>query len=160
MIDRITSESCALLIILATGALLFAAQIMEHQFDMAPCPLCLMQRIWFFFAGFIAYVGLIHKPRWGIYPLLTMLASFVGGGFAIRQLWLQSLPADQVPACGPGLEYLLEVLPLTEVLKAMTSGTGDCAEVAWSFGLTIPGWALVGFIGIAVAAVLQWRAKS
>ncbi len=159
MIDRLTSEAYALILIIATGGLLFGAQIMEHQFDMDPCPLCLMQRIWFFFSGLIAYVGLLHNPRWGIYPLLTIFTACVGGAFAIRQLWLQSLPADQVPACGPSLEYMIDALPFTEVLKAMTSGTGDCAEVVWSFGLTLPGWALVGFVVVAGVAVLQWRAK-
>ena len=159
MIDRLKSEDYALLVVIATGGLLFGAQIMEHQFDMAPCPLCLMQRIWFFFGGITAYLGLLHNPRWGIYPLLTILTAVIGGGFSIRQLWLQSLPADQVPACGPDLEYMLEVFPFSEVLKAMVSGTGDCAEIAWSFGLTIPGWALVGFVSITIVAALQWRAK-
>jgi len=156
---RDSAEAYATLIIGLCGALLCGALIMEHAFDMAPCPLCLMQRIWFFFAGALTLLGLLHNPRWGIYPLLTILASFIGGGFSIRQLWLQSLPADQVPACGPSMDYLFENFPLGEVLTLMTQGTGDCAAVSWQFlGLTIPGWALVGFIAIAALSVLQWRA--
>jgi disulfide bond formation protein DsbB len=102
----------------------------------------------------------MHNPRWGIYPLLTIVTAAIGGGFSIRQLWLQSLPADQVPACGPGVDYLFENFPLGEVLQQMTQGTGDCAEVVWEFGLSIPGWALVGFIAIVILAALQWRAGS
>jgi disulfide bond formation protein DsbB len=116
-----------------------------------------MQRVWFAVAGLLALAALIHSPRWGIYPLLTILAALVGGGFSIRQLWLQSLPADQVPACGPGMDYMLENFPLGDVLAAMTQGTGDCAQVAWQFGLTIPGWALVGFIAIIVVAGFQLK---
>ena len=152
------SEAMATLIVATTGFLLGGALIMEHTFAMDPCPLCLMQRVWFAIAGLTALVSLLHSPRWGIYPLLTILASAVGAGFASRQLYLQSLPADQVPACGPDMAYLLDNFPLSEVLAAMTRGTGSCAEVVWQFGLTIPGWALVGFIGIAGLAFLQLRA--
>jgi disulfide bond formation protein DsbB len=154
-----SSETWATIVVFMTGGLLFGALIMEHVFDMAPCPLCLMQRIWFFLAGAFAVAGLLHNPKWGIYPLCSMVAAFVGGGFSIRQLYLQSLPADQVPACGPDMAYMLDVFPLSEVLVAMTRGTGDCAQVSWSFlGLPIPGWALLGFLAIIVAAVRQLRA--
>ena len=153
-----TTEQWALALVAMSGGVLFIALVMEHAFDMAPCPLCLMQRIWFFIAGACAFASLLHNPRFGIYPLCAALACIVGGGFSIRQLYLQSLPADQVPACGPDLAYMLEVFPLTDVLVAMTSGTGDCAEVVWSFlGLSIPGWALVGFVGMFVVAMLQLR---
>ena len=151
------AEGAAALIVAGTGFLLAGALIMEHIFMMDPCPLCLMQRVWFAIAGLLALAALIHSPRWGIYPLLTIVAALIGGGFSIRQLWLQSLPADQVPACGPGMDYMLENFPLGDVLTAMTSGTGDCAEVVWQFGLTIPGWALVGFVAIIVVAGLQLR---
>ena len=151
------TEGAAALIVAGTGFLLAGALIMEHIFMMDPCPLCLMQRVWFAIAGLLALAALIHSTRWGIYPLLTILAALIGGGFSIRQLWLQSLPEDQVPACGPGMDYMLENFPLGDVLAAMTQGTGDCAQVAWQFGLTIPGWALVGFIAIILVAGLQLR---
>jgi disulfide bond formation protein DsbB len=151
------TEGAAALTVAGTGFLLAGALIMEHIFMMDPCPLCLMQRVWFAIAGLLALAALIHSPRWGIYPLLTILAALVGGGFSIRQLWLQSLPADQVPACGPGMDYMLENFPLGDVLAAMTQGTGDCAEVAWQFGLTIPGWALLGFIAIVIVAGFQLK---
>jgi disulfide bond formation protein DsbB len=153
-----TAETAAFLIVGATGGLLAGALVMEHLFAMDPCPLCLMQRVWFAMAGLISVTGLIHSPRWGIYPLLTMLAALTGGGFSIRQLYLQNLPADQVPSCGPDMTYMLENFPLSDVLAAMTRGTGSCAEVVWQFGLTIPGWALVGFVAIVILAAVQLRA--
>ena len=154
------TEAMAALIVAVTGVMLVTALIMEHLFEMDPCPLCLMQRIWFAIAGLCALAALIHSPRWGIYPLLTILACLIGGAFSIRQLYLQNLPEDQVPSCGPDMAYMLENFPLADVLAAMTSGTGDCAQVVWQFGLTIPGWALVGFIGIAALAVVQLRASA
>ncbi|HEY5646321.1 MAG TPA: disulfide bond formation protein B [Pseudomonadales bacterium] len=152
------TEAMAALIVAATGALLAGALVMEHAFALDPCPLCLMQRIWFAFAGLIGLAALLHSTRWGIYPLLTILAALVGGGFSVRQLYLQSLPPEAVPACGPDMTYMLENFPLADLLAAMTRGTGDCAQVAWQFGLTIPGWALLGFAGIVVLGVLWLRA--
>lgn len=131
----------------------------EHVQGLSPCPLCLMQRIWFMVVGVIGCAALAHGSHRIVYPSLGIGASLIGAGFSIRQLWLQTLPADEVPACGPGLEYMLEVFPLSDVLIAMTTGTGDCAEVVWTMlGLSIPGWALVGFTGLIVVWVLQLRA--
>ena len=159
LIRRASAGDLALATLAVCGVLLFGAHVMEHVFAMVPCPLCLMQRLWFYAAGLFVVAGLLHDPRWGIYPLLTLISATIGGGFSIRQLYLQSLPPDQVPACGPSLDYMFEAFPLAEVLAAMTRGTGDCAAVSFQFlGITLPGWALLGFAGLAVLAVLQLRA--
>ncbi len=154
-----SSETLALYILALTGCLLFGALVMEHFFALVPCPLCLMQRIWFFAAGLFAFIGLLHNPRWGIYPLLSIASAVTGAGFSIRQLYLQSLPADQVPACGPDIAYMIDAFPLKDLLAAMTRGTGDCAAVSWQFlGLSIPAWALLGFAAIVVLGIAQLRA--
>ena len=89
-----------------------------------------------------------------IYAGLTMLAAIAGGSFSSRQLYLQGLPEDQVPACGPGLSYMLEAFPLNQTLTAMLTGDGNCAEVVWTFlGLSIPAWTLVAFISVAGSAL-------
>ena len=152
------SQMFSTALVAATGALLGGALFMEHVMGFAPCPLCLMQRIWVMIVGAIALAGLTHNPRILIYPLLSVLAALTGAGFSIRQLYLQSLPPDQVPACGAPLDYLLED-PLADLLREMTMGSGDCAAVSWSlFGVSIPGWTLLGFLVLAGLAVLQWRA--
>lgn len=154
-------ETLALATLALCGGLVTGALVMEHLFGHVPCPLCLMQRIWFFVAGLCIAAGLLHDSRLGIYPVLTALAAMVGGGFSIRQLWLQSLPPDQVPACGPNINYMIEVFPASDVLRAMTQGTGDCAAVDWTFlGLSFAGWALVGFAAVIALCILQLRAVS
>ena len=146
-------------IVTGVAILMGTGIFIENVLELEPCPLCLMQRIWFIVVGIIGCAGLAHGSRRAVYPCLAIVAALVGGGFSVRQLWLQSLPADQVPACGPGLEYMLEVFPLSEVLISMTSGTGDCAEVLWTMlGLSIPAWALVGFTGLIAVSLLQLRA--
>ena len=154
-----TSRDWGLAIALMCGGLVFAALVLEHTLPgMEPCPLCLMQRLWFLLAGLVAYTGVAHKPRLGIYPLLTIAAALAGGGFAIRQLWLQSLPADQVPAC-MDLGRMFEFGQFSEAVQAMVSGTGDCVAEPPFLGIPLPLWSLAGFAAVIAGAVLQWRAR-
>ena len=154
------SEHWALAIVLVAGLVLGEALILEHGYNLAPCPLCLMQRIWIFVAAAFAYLSLMHNPRLGIYPVATGIAAIIGAGFSIRQLWLQSLPPGEAPACGPSIDYMIGNFPFTEVLQTMMSGTGDCAKVSWQlFGISLPGWALLAYLTILVLAYMQWQRK-
>jgi disulfide bond formation protein DsbB len=121
-----------------------------------PCPLCIFQRVAFIGIFTVCLVAAIHGPRGKVrfvYGALAFVAAAAGAGVAIRHLWLQSLPADQVPACGPGLEYLMEAFPLAEVVRLAFTGSGECAEIDWSFlGLSMPGWSLIWFILFAIGA--------
>jgi len=101
--------------------------------------------------------GAVHAPRgagrWA-YSGLAALTAGAGAGIAARHVWLQGLPPDQVPACGPTLEYLMGMLPFTEVVRTILRGDGNCAVIDWSFlGLSLPGWALVAFAGLALLAL-------
>jgi disulfide bond formation protein DsbB len=136
------------------------AQFMEHVIGLDPCPLCLMQRIWVLLAGLVVCLALADNLHRGIYPLTVIACSLIGGGFSIRQLYLQSLPPDAVPLCGPDLDYMIDVFPFSETLRAMILGTGNCAEVDWSLlGISIAGWALAGFAFLVVLALYWWRAS-
>ena len=158
MMNALKTERWAALICISAGGILCVGLLLEFAMGLDPCPLCMMQRIWFALTGLVALVGLAHNPRWGIYPLVSALCATVGGGFALRQLWLQSLPDDQVPSCGPDLAYMIEAFPLGDLLAAMTSGTGDCAVVHDVIPImSIPGWALLGFVLLLVASMMQLR---
>ncbi len=116
------------------------------------------QRIVIYAAGLFFLIAALHNPALTgrrIYAALTLFFSFAGIGLASRQLWLQSLPKDRVPACGPGLEYMMDVLPWTEVVSIMLRGTGDCAEVQWTFlSLSIPGWSFIAFCGFVLISLM------
>lgn len=130
---------------------------LQHGLHLEPCPLCIMQRIAFIAIGLTALAAYLHKP--GVvgrvfYGLMMALFSVSGAAVAGRNLWLQSLPPDQVPECGPGLDYLLEVFPLTKALPMLLQGSGECAKVAWTmFGLSIPAWALGWFLVFLMAGL-------
>jgi disulfide bond formation protein DsbB len=117
-----------------------------------------MQRIWVVIVGVLALGAALHGRGLTRWALATGAAAIIGSGFSLRQLWLQNLPADEVPACGPGLDYMLEVFPLSDVLKAMVMGTGNCAEVTWTFlSLSIPAWVLLAFAAFLAGSVLAHR---
>jgi disulfide bond formation protein DsbB len=154
-----------LCIFLFCAAMMAIAYYMQYAMRLEPCPLCIMQRVFFTAVGLVALAAFIHNPRARgirIYGALTTLLALAGSGFALRQIWLQHLPKDQVPACGPSLSYMLEEFPLAETLKVMFSGDGNCAEIQWVdplLGLGIPQWALVGFALLAATGVWQFLRK-
>ncbi|MFT4676048.1 MAG: disulfide bond formation protein DsbB [Patiriisocius sp.] len=135
------------------------ALYMEHAMVLEPCPLCILQRVMVIAVAVIALIAVVHGPNEAgikVYGGLSILTAAIGGAISIRQLWLQSLPEDEIPACGASLDYLLDVFPLTEVLTMVLSGDGTCAEVVWKlFGISIPGWTLIGFVGLIAIGIFQ-----
>jgi len=140
--------ACALAALAGAGLLGFGYYL-QHVKGLEPCPLCLVQRGFFYLLIVVFLLCAVHGPRgWGqrSYGLAAML--FAAGGFATasRQVWLQHLPPDKVPACGPDLAFMLENLPLARTLEKLFAGSGQCAEVKWTFlNLSIAEWALAWF---------------
>jgi disulfide bond formation protein DsbB len=140
------------LLLWAGCSLLIAiALYMQYQMGLIPCALCMTQRVFIIAVGLTALVAwLVNAPVSSkTYPIIGMLLAVIGAGFSMRHIWLQSLPEDLAPACGPTLGYLLENVPFVEALAVLLQGDGNCAESVWSLlGLTIPGWTLVAFAGL------------
>lgn len=130
-------------------------QYIEHQ---DPCPLCMVQRVVFIAIMAVFALAALHGPgRIGerVYAGLISVLSVSGIAVAARHIWIQNLPADQVPACGPGLDYMLETMPLANVLKQLMHGSGECAAKGWTFlTLGIPEWSLLCYIALGVWAML------
>ncbi|MEQ1439517.1 disulfide bond formation protein B [Fontimonas sp. SYSU GA230001] len=133
------------------------ALYLQHFRGYEPCPMCIFQRIAMLAAGIVFLIAALHAPRRGgrwIYAILAALASAGGAAIAGRHVWLQSLPPDQVPACGPTLDYLLGMLPVMEVVTMVLKGDGNCAKIdaAW-LGISLPAWTLIAFIGFVLYAL-------
>lgn len=128
--------------------------------ELEPCPLCISQRIAILLTGTVFLAAAIHNPKplgRKIYALIGTITALIGAGISTRHVWLQSLPPEDVPECGPGLDYIFENFPITETFKLMLNGTGECAEVLWTFlGLSIPGWTLVAFFILASISLMQF----
>jgi protein dithiol:quinone oxidoreductase len=149
-----------LLIFIATVVIISGALYMEHVMLLEPCGLCITQRVFVIFAGLVCLAAAIHNPgnkgrrNYG-YGAAAMCVA--GSYFAIRQIWLQSLPEDRVPACGPGLGYMMEHFPMRDTLAFLLQGDGNCAEVHWRFlgVFSIPELALMGFIALFGLSLYQ-----
>ena len=150
-------------------ALMATALTFQHIMNLEPCPLCVFQRVFVIVLGTIALIAAVQDPGLTgrrVYGVLIVVFGVLGMIVAGRHVWLQNLPADQVPECGPGLEYMLEAFPLTEALSLVFRGSGECAVVQWEFlSLSIPGWTLVIFtaftiFGLLLMAARLWRAPS
>jgi len=141
---------------IAFGLIAFAYYLQYFQYQ-EPCPLCILQRVAFFGMGVVFLIAALHGPgKTGsaVYSGLLLMIAGTGAAIATRHVWLQHLPKDRVPECGPGLEYMLRKLPLNEVLQKVLAGSGECAESGWTFlGLSIAGWSLAWFVLLGTFAV-------
>ena len=146
---------------LVCALLLGWAYYLQYVEGLDPCPLCIFQRVVVLVIALIFLVGTFHEPgrvgAW-IYALLLLIAAGIGTALATRQVWLQSLPKDQVPACGMGLSYMLDTMPFLDTIRRVLEGSGECAEKAWVFlGLSIAGWTLSFFVAIAFVGIALVR---
>ena len=139
-------------------AMLFALWLQYDQ-HLEPCPLCIFQRVAMMATGTIALLAFLHGPAQAgrrVYAGVTLLATTAGIIVSGRHVWLQHLPPEDVPSCGPGLDYWLDTFPLFEVVGKVLRGSGECAKIDWVFmGVTLPGWTLLVFVGLAAVAVWQ-----
>ena len=123
----------------------------QYVLGLDPCPLCILQRVAVIALGLSFLLLALRPPQRKqaklLASLLLMMISSAGVGIAARHVWIQSLPPDKVPGCGPGLDFMMANFPLSEVLEMVFSGSGECAEISWSFAyLSMPAWALVWLI--------------
>lgn len=132
---------------IACAGLMGYALYAEHVLFLMPCPLCVFQRMAVIATGIVFVAAAVHDPsQWGrrIYAALLLLTAGSGVGVAARHVWLQNLPPDQVPTCGPGFDYIIDAFPLAEALKLIFTGSGECATVDWQFlGLSMPTWVII-----------------
>ena len=145
------------------GLIAIAIFYFQNHLGLEPCYLCITQRVFVIAIGVIFLVAGLHNPLakgQKIYSSLVAATAAVGGYFSIKQLRLQSLPEDKVPACGPPADYLFDAFSVSEAISMLLRGDGNCAEVQWQLlGLSMPGWVLVAFIGFAAVAIFQLLRK-
>ena len=136
------------------------ALYLQHHDNLDPCPLCIFQRIGLMVMGVFSLIAAIHNPKARamrvVYSLLATLGILWSVGVAARHVWIQHLPPQDVPACGPGLDTWMEMFPLQRVVKLVLHGSGECAKVDWTLlGYSLPHWALLFFVGVLLVNLYQ-----
>jgi disulfide bond formation protein DsbB len=145
-----------LIIVVIIGLFGFALYT-QYVIGLDPCPLCMTQRFFYVLTAVFALIAALHRRAPRSYGWLVAVSACAGAVIAMRQTWLQHLPPNEVPACGPSLEYMLQTLPFGEAFVRMFKGDGNCAVVDWRLlGLSMAEWSLLCFL--ALAAVGVWVA--
>jgi disulfide bond formation protein DsbB len=131
----------------ACGGLLAYALYSQHGLGLDPCPLCILQRVAVVATGIAFLAAALHRTGRGgasAYAALIAIVAGAGAAIAARHVWITMQPPGSVAECGASLDYMLEVLPLREVLAKVLTGSGECGQVDWHFlGLSMPAWVLV-----------------
>lgn len=143
-------------LLICGGLILYALYLQYYEYQV-PCPLCILQRVVYIVLMIVFLFGALQGPRRTgaiVYSTLLVIVSLVGAGIAARHVWLQHLPKDKVPECGPGLGYILDRFPLISAFEKIFRGSGECAEASWRLlGLSIAEWSLVWFLLLGAYAV-------
>lgn len=137
---------------------LLASFYLQYAKGFEPCPLCLMQRICIIFILAFGLINLYRKSARSQALFVTQyVMALLGLYFAARQVWLLSLPSEDIPACLPGLSVLIHYFPWQDTIRALVWGSGNCTEIRWTWlGLSIPAWSIAYFVVIGVATVLAY----
>jgi disulfide bond formation protein DsbB len=152
-------------LIASISMIAFAISYFQLYLELEPCPLCILQRIGMFSVTTVFLIATLHNPkRAGVvaYSILGFIIAMAGGGVSVRHLWLQNLPKDAIPECSPGYDYIVNNFPLMDAIPLLLNGSGECSETLWSlFGISIPGWTLVGFLFLGLLSLSQlWNKKT
>ncbi len=159
LLNRPRSSFAALALVCAS--FIGYALYLQHVEFQDPCPLCLVQRGFYIILLIVGIAAALHGKRFNRYGWVASVAALGGVGIAGRQVWLQHLPKDQVPACGPDLYYMIDNFPLAKMFGLLFQGSGQCAEVGWRFlGLSIAEWSLAWFaLFLATGLVFALRRR-
>lgn len=114
--------------------------------------------------GVLFLIAALHNPGTRgarVYGVLILLAVACGIAISGRHVWIQAQPPGTVPACGADLNFLLDIMPITEVVQKVLTGSGECGKVDWRFlGLSMPWWVLISLAALGVwAALVNFRAR-
>lgn len=147
---------------LACAALMAYALYAQHVLGLAPCPLCIFQRVAVMSVGVIFLIAALHNPGTTgarVYGALIFVAAACGIGIAARHVWIQAQPPGTVAACGADLDFLMDIMPITDVVTKVLTGSGECGKVDWTFlGLSMPWWVLISLVVLALwGAIVNFR---
>ena len=161
---KFSTRQIHLIIFLLVGLLLGYAAYSIKVLGLEACTLCITQQFFYCLIGVSSFIAFLHNPHIRasrLYSFFIALFAIAGTWISGRQVWLQGLPEDEVPLCGPPLEYIIDVFPFADVVNALFMGDGNCAEIPWQFiGLSMAGWSLIFFVAIIVLSLFALLKKN
>jgi protein dithiol:quinone oxidoreductase len=164
MLSAISRRSGNALGLVACAGLMGYALFAQYVLGLAPCPLCIFQRIATILTGVLFLIATLHNPRTTgarVYGALIGLAALGGVLISARHIWIQAQPPGTVAACGADLNYLMEIMPVTDVVTKVLTGSGECGQIDWTFlGLSMPWWVAISLSVLGAWALVVNYKKS
>lgn len=132
---------------------------LQEAYRLAPCPLCIFQRLLYLLIGGLAVAGFLLPAAGLLWTGVIVALALFGAGVAIYQTWMQLFP-NLAPECSftdPNLiERLVDWLGMQ--MPSLFLATGFCTSIDWTFlGLSMANWSVLIFLGIAAYAALLLR---
>ena len=135
-----------------------AALFFQHVMLLAPCVMCIYERVAMFGIGIAAAIGLVNPKN----PVIGWIGLAAWGASAYKGLTLSMQHVDYQFNPSPFATCDLFVTfpswaPLNEWVPWVFEAYGDCSKVVWQFlDLSMPQWLVVIFAGnlIALAAIV------
>jgi disulfide bond formation protein DsbB len=143
------------LALLSVVFILGASIYLQFSMHLELCGLCISQRVLFLIMALILCAAIVHQRHARAYASLIIIFSLAGIYFAGRQVWLEHLPKEQLPGCGPNLSILLTHFPM-KAARELFVGSAECGSVVWQFlGLSLAAWSLFCFIALLGFGIRQ-----
>ena len=157
MFDR--RQKINLLCALVCAGMIGYAIYSEKVLGYVPCPLCMFQRVCIGVLGVVFLVAGLHPAKRAgaiVYGVPTFPAAGATSWVAGRHVWIQAQPAGTVPACGAPLDMLMDMFPLSDVIRRVMTGGGECGVIDWAFlGVSMPGWVLIAAVALGLTGVIN-----
>lgn len=151
-----THRTAWLLLVLSCAALEATALYFQHGMGLAPCVMCIYERVALFgilLAGLLGFAA----PKFAIFRwsalLLGVFSAAKGLQLAIKHTDYQLHPAPW-NQCSPFVEFP-QTLPLDVWFPAIFAPSGDCSKISWQFlGLSMPQWLIAIFAAYLLVLLL------
>lgn len=160
--DLTTQSKPWLLLALSALGLELCALFFQYAMDLAPCIMCVYQRVAIFaiiFAGFTGFAGSGFLIARVIAYSLWATGAIWGLIIAIEHVEIQENSGSLFFSC----EFMPNFpswAPLHEWLPFLFEATGDCGDINWQFlGYSMPQWMLVvyGVYTLALVVIITNR---
>jgi disulfide bond formation protein DsbB len=154
---RLTQRGALLALSLLCFALVGAALVSQHVFDMQPCPWCILQRIIFLVLALLLLAGAFLPGR-AVFIVGSVAFALAGIVTALYQHFV----AAKSSSCNLTLaDKIISGLGLDKALPAMFEVKASCADAAVDM-LHVPYefWSLGFFVVVTVVAVWVLRLRN
>lgn len=148
---RLTPRRGLALIGLAGLLLVGVSVVLAATFDLAACPLCILQRMLYLLLALEAALLFVLDPRWVAGAMGVTAAT--GAGVAAYHVWLQRFASGLVTCGGQQAWWERWIDWAGQQLPWLFGASGQCAEASWTLlGLSIAEWSLLCFSALTLLA--------